>query len=166
VLAHEIGHVTARHHNDRIVQQLGVQLVGAGLQVAGAITDEQAFNYAGLATQVGGGLAVMKWGRDDEHQSDELGLKYMVEAGYNPRGMVQLMKVLHDAGGGRSAPEWLSTHPTPKSRIDELEQMIADRYPNATTSNGFGYYEDRFERQALSVLRDLPPAPQPQGQGQ
>lgn len=166
VLAHEVGHVTARHHNDRMVQQLGVQLVGTGLQVAGTVTDEQAFQYAGLATQVGGGLAVMKWGRDDEHQSDELGLRYMVEAGYNPRGMVQLMQVLRDASGGGGGPEWLSTHPTPASRIDELEQMIDSRFPQATVSNGFGYYEDRFQQQAQSVLRSLPPAPQPQTQGQ
>jgi predicted Zn-dependent protease len=121
VLGHEIGHVTARHSVSQITNQQLAQ-IGVGLGIA-LVPELQSF--ASLAS-TGLQLLFLKYGRDDERQSDELGLRYMTDAGYDPEQMVEMFRTLartSSASGAGRAPEWLSTHPNPENR----EQLIAQR---------------------------------------
>jgi predicted Zn-dependent protease len=122
VLGHEIGHVTARHS---VEQMSRAQLAQLGLGVA-AIASEEFRQYAGLASQ-GLGILFLKFGRDDENQSDSLGLRYMTRAGYDPHEMPKVFATLDrvtESHGMRGTPEWLSTHPDPGNRIEKIEGRI------------------------------------------
>ncbi len=124
VVGHEIGHVTGRHS----VEQLSrAQLAQVGLAVGTVFGPEQLQGVLGAAG-AGLGLLFLKFGRDDERQADDLGLRYMDRGGYDPREMpgvfAMLGRVSAASGGGR-VPEWLSTHPNPENREGRIEQAIA-----------------------------------------
>lgn len=125
VLGHEIGHVTGRHS----VEQLSkAQLAQIGL-VAGMVLSPELANYGDLA-QTGMSLLFLKYGRDDEREADDLGLRYLVGEGYDPREMPQVFETLRRVGeketqGGR-VPGWLATHPTPENRIQRIESQVAE----------------------------------------
>lgn len=120
VLAHEIVHVLARHSAQRIAQsELTNGLVGA---VGVASGDASAAQTAAMIGQ----LINMSYGRDDELESDTLGVCLMIDAGYDPQGMIEVMRVLQGASGGARQPEFFSTHPNPDNRIQEIEEAIAN----------------------------------------
>lgn len=124
VLGHEIGHVIARHGAQRIAkQELTEGLTGAVVVASG---DARAAQMAAMI----GNLVNMKYGRDDELQSDRLGVRFMSEAGYDPRAMIDVMKILASARGGAEQPEFFSTHPNPENRIARIEEAIAEQFPN------------------------------------
>lgn len=123
VLGHEIGHVIARHSAEHLAkQQLTQGLVGA---VAVGSGD---YNAAQMA-QVVGGMINMKYGREDELESDSLGVRIMAEAGYDPRSMLRVMEVLAKASSGSRQPEFLSTHPNPGNRTERIKAEIEKRFP-------------------------------------
>jgi predicted Zn-dependent protease len=129
VLGHEIGHVTARHSVEQMSKQ---QLAQVGL-LAGMIVSEEFRNYGGLASQ-GLGLLFLKFSRDDERQADDLGLRYLVRDGYNPREMDNVFRTLgrvSAAQGGGDIPGWASTHPSSESRVARIEQAVATLPPEA-----------------------------------
>jgi predicted Zn-dependent protease len=72
----------------------------------------------------------MKYGRDDELESDALGVRIMAEAGYDPRSMLRVMEVLASTSSGARQPEMLSTHPNPGNRADRIQAEIAKRFPS------------------------------------
>ncbi|MCI0708743.1 MAG: M48 family metallopeptidase [Chloroflexi bacterium] len=118
VLAHEIVHVLARHSAQQLAKnELTNGLVGA---VGVASGDANAAQTAAVIGQ----LINMSYGRDDELQSDALGVCLMIDAGYSPEAMVEVMTVLAQAGGGNRPPEFFSTHPNPENRISEIEEAI------------------------------------------
>ena len=124
VLGHEIGHVIARHSAEHLAkQQLTQGLVGA---VAVGSGD---YGTAQIA-QVVGGMINMKYGRDDELESDALGVRIMAESGYDPRAMLRVMEVLAKASSGSKQPEFLSTHPHPANRTERIQAEIAKRFPS------------------------------------
>ena len=132
VLGHEIGHVTARHSVERISK---AQLAQVGL-IAGMILSPELRNFGDLAST---GLQVMflKFSRDDERQADDLGFRYMNQAGYEPREMVEMFHVLDRVsrvpGQGR-LPNWLATHPNPEDRLQRIQQQIAAATPEVLGS--------------------------------
>ena len=71
----------------------------------------------------------MKYGREDELESDKWGVKLTAMAGYDPRAMIGVMEVLESAGGS-GGPEFFSTHPKPANRSEYIEQAIAEEFPN------------------------------------
>ncbi len=126
VLGHEIGHVTARHSVEQMSQQ---QLAQLGLGVAAAASED--FRpYAGYAAA---GLQVLflKFGRDDERQSDDLGLRYMTRAGYDPAEMPNVFRTFDrmQDNSGRQIPNWQSTHPNPADRVGRIEAQIVQLPP-------------------------------------
>ncbi len=125
VMGHEMGHVIERHSNQRMAKQkLGQGLTGAAVMASGD------YNTAQVAGMVNNFIQ-MKYGREDELESDAWGLDLMVLAGYDPREMIEVMNVLAEASGGSGGqPEWASTHPDPKSRISEIEAWIAKKFPD------------------------------------
>jgi predicted Zn-dependent protease len=125
ILGHEIGHVTARHSVSQMSKQ---QLAQVGL-VAGTILSPQVARMGGLA-QTGLGVLFLKFSRSDESQADQLGFKYMMAGGYDPRKMVDVFKMLEgvgrqEGGGGGRLPQWLSSHPAPENREAWAEREVA-----------------------------------------
>ena len=118
VLGHEVGHVLARHSAEHIAkQQLTQTLINAVIIGSGS------YDAAHLA-HLAGSLINMKHGRDDEIESDTLGLRLMREAGYDPRAMITVMQVLEKASGGSRTPEFASTHPSPANRIQRIREQL------------------------------------------
>ncbi|MGH7471863.1 MAG: M48 family metalloprotease [Longimicrobiales bacterium] len=125
VLGHEIGHITARHSVSQMSRAQLAQLgLGLGMIFAPGLQ--------GVGQAVAGGLQVLflKYGRDDERQSDDLGFKYALAENYDVREMDDVFASLARAGelqdAGRSPlPSWLSTHPAPQERIQRINEKIA-----------------------------------------
>lgn len=119
VLAHEIVHVLARHSAQQIAKsELTNGLLGA---VSVASGNANATQTAAMIAQ----LVNMSYGRDDETQSDTLGVCLMISAGYDPEAMVEVMEILEAAGGGSNQPEFFSTHPNPQNRIASIHEAIS-----------------------------------------
>jgi len=159
VLGHEIGHVTALHINQRIAQTTTLQTAMAGIGVAGDQLNNSWLKALGVGGQVGGGMYLLKFGRDHESEADMLGIRYMTKLGYNPMGQVQVMQILKDATGeGGRSPEFLSTHPYPETRIERLTKIIKEKYPDYNDTSRYSLREDEFRRNILTPLSKLPPA--------
>lgn len=157
VVGHEIGHVTARHGNQKISASLIAQGVVIGAAVAAGGSDSSLIQ-AGvpLLVQAGSGAFLLSYGRGQELESDRLGMHYMTDAGYNPIGMRQVMEILAEAAGGPSQPEFFSTHPHPESRIAQIDELISSRYSHTQFNEDYGVYERRFSDEFLTPLARLP----------
>lgn len=130
VLAHEIGHVIARHSAEHIAKaQLTQGLTGAAVIATYDPNNPSTYNNAAFAMMIGQ-MVDMKYGRDDELEADRLGVKYMAQAGYDPRAMIQVMEILREAAGSSRGPDFFSTHPNPDRRIERIEQAIKEIYPD------------------------------------
>jgi predicted Zn-dependent protease len=128
VFGHEIGHVVARHGAQRIAKsQLTNGLIGA---VAVASEDQRTAMMAAMIGQ----LVNMKYGRNDELESDRIGVKMMADAGYDPRAMIRVMEVLAESSKGGAPPEFFSTHPNPDNRIGRIQEAIDAEFPNGVPS--------------------------------
>jgi predicted Zn-dependent protease len=125
VLGHEIGHVIHRHSAQRMASAGLTQSIIQGVGVAASDGSSQGQAAAQAAAYVGQ-MVLLKYGREDELQSDQYGLKLMTQTGLDPAGMIRVMEILAEAtGNGPRAPQWASTHPDPLSRIDEIKQWLA-----------------------------------------
>lgn len=131
VLGHEIGHVIERHGAEHLAKaQLTQGLTGAAV-IAASDPENPSSRAAAAMAVVVGQLVNLKYGRDDELESDRWGVELMAAAGYDPRAQIRVMEVLREASEGRSGPpEFLSTHPDPGNRIERLKAIIAERWPN------------------------------------
>ncbi|HMX84877.1 MAG TPA: M48 family metalloprotease [Saprospiraceae bacterium] len=118
VLGHEIGHVVARHSAQRIAdQQLTDGLTGAAVVATGSQSTAQ-------MAQMIGNMINMKYGRGQELQSDDLGVRFMLEAGYEPEGLLGVMKIHEQSSGGQRVPEFQSTHPSPENRMGRIKEAM------------------------------------------
>jgi predicted Zn-dependent protease len=124
VLAHELGHVNARHGVHRLSKLLLFQI---GLNVGSALSDTFA-EISGVAS-VGIQLLFLKYSRDDEREADSLGVEYARKGNYNPGAMVSFfssLQKLGDLSGGRSLPGFLSTHPLTSERIQNVQAILIE----------------------------------------
>lgn len=122
VIGHEIGHVVGRHSADRMSKQGLTEGLLNGVAVA--LDPNTAQGAAAIASIIN-----MKYGREDELESDDLGVLFMMNAGYNPEEMMGVMKILKSAAGDNSVPEFQSTHPDPENRIEKIKEAII-KYKN------------------------------------
>jgi len=130
VLGHEIGHVVGRHSAEQIAKSKLIEgLAGAAGVGLYDPQNPQSATAAQMAMIVGN-MINMKYGRDDELQSDRLGVEFLAEAGYDPRALLRVMEILGSAGGGARQPEFMSTHPDPGNRREEIQQEIDRVFPN------------------------------------
>ncbi|MEM1445845.1 MAG: M48 family metallopeptidase [Planctomycetota bacterium] len=161
VLGHEIGHVTSMHVGRRISQSQAIGVLGIGLTIAGGVADEDWVRGVGLGVMAGGTLVYLpRFSRGNETEADALGVRYMTRLGYNPYGQVEVMQILKEASGGGSGnllENMLATHPLPQQRIEDLDELIREQYPEAGSIGYFDYREDAFERNVLARLDKLPP---------
>lgn len=131
VLAHEIGHVVGRHGAEHLAkQQLTQGLAGAAVIASADPENPQRSQTNAMVAMAVGQLMNMKYGRSDELESDRLGVRFMVQAGYDPRAMIQVMEILRDAAKGPRQPEFFSTHPNPENRIGAIKEAIEKEFPN------------------------------------
>ena len=118
IFGHEIGHVVARHGAERIAkQELTQGLTGAAVIASGDYQTAQ-------AAQMIASLVNMSYGRDQELESDDLGVRFMIGAGYDPEALVSVMQILEKASGGQKQPEFMSTHPSPENRVGKIRAAI------------------------------------------
>lgn len=120
VIGHEIGHVIERHGNERMAKQkmFGTIAMGGGTVTGDARSVQAALN-----------MIQMKYGREDELESDKWGVILTEKAGYDPRSMIGVMKVLDEASPGGGPPEMMSTHPKPANRIAYIQRVIEEVFP-------------------------------------
>ncbi|HEX7879760.1 MAG TPA: M48 family metalloprotease [Candidatus Eisenbacteria bacterium] len=130
VLGHEVGHVIGRHGAEHMAKaQLTQGLTGAAVIATYDPNDPSTRNTAAVTAMIGQ-LINLKYGRDDELESDKLGVKFASDAGYDPRSMLRVMTVLADASSGQAPPEFMSSHPDPGNRSERIEQAIQEMFPN------------------------------------
>ena len=124
VLGHEIGHVVGRHGAEHMAKaKLTQGLTGAAVIAAYDPNNASSRNSAAVAAMIGN-MINMKFGRDDELESDRLGLQYMHTTGYDPNQMIDVMRILEEATGGSQRSEFFSTHPSPANRIEKIKETI------------------------------------------
>ena len=127
VMGHEIAHVVASHGNERMSQGLLAQMGGMALSIALAkkpAETQQLFMAAfGVGAQVG---FLLPYSRIQESEADHLGLIFMVMAGYDPHAAVDFWQRMSAAKQGASPPEFLSTHPSDRTRIENLKKIIPE----------------------------------------
>ncbi len=162
VLGHEVGHVTARHINDQMANSgVATILVNAGSAAAGAAGYDP--NTVGQIGQTVGGVILLKYGRGQELEADRLGMRYMARLNYNPYAMRQVMQILQQAMAGGREPEFLSTHPYPESRIQQIDGLLATEYAGTQNNPQYQLKESEFKSRFLSKLSTLPPPQKRQG---
>lgn len=127
VLAHEIGHITARHAARRAWQQQlgqGLLLGGALLGQVFGLPAQQLLNLGGTAAQ----LIFLRYSREDELEADRLSVEYSALAGYDPveaTGFFRALSQIQEREGA-GLPNFLSTHPNPGDRIQRIKELAAE----------------------------------------
>lgn len=128
VLGHEIGHVIERHGAEHMAKQNLTQ----GLTAAAVLATDS--ENSGAVAQMIGSMLNMRYGRQDELESDSWGVRLTVSSGYDPRSMVRVMEILDEASGGGRPPEFMSTHPDPGNRIERINEEIERQFPDGLPS--------------------------------
>ena len=155
VMAHEIAHVALRHGTAGATkaQNPTAQLPAIGGAILGAILGGTVGSIAQTAGQIGSGAIITKYSREYETQADTLGAQIMANAGYDPRDLANMFKTIErESGGASRGPEWLSSHPNPGNRYENINreaEMLRVNNPITNTA--------QFER-VQSNLKRLPRA--------
>jgi beta-barrel assembly-enhancing protease len=124
VLGHEIAHVIARHSAEHIAKaKLTEGLTGAAVIAAYDPENPSSASRAQIAVLIGQ-LITLRYGREDELESDYLGVCFLDDTGYDPNEMIRVMEVLASASTGNRPPEFFSTHPNPENRIARIQEAI------------------------------------------
>lgn len=127
VVGHEVSHAIFQHGNERMSQGLLQQLGGAALSVAVANKPEATQNLFLQAYGIGSAVGVLlPFSRKQELEADRYGLRWAALAGYNPREAIALWQRMEKASNGQKPPEFLSTHPSEGTRIDELQKYMPE----------------------------------------
>ncbi len=127
VLGHEIAHAIAEHGNERMSQgliaQAGGMALDAALQNKPQETKALWMSVYGVGAQYG---ALLPYSRLQESEADHLGLIFMAMAGYDPNEAVSFWSRMSQASAGQAPPEFLSTHPSDQTRIDDLKKELPE----------------------------------------
>lgn len=121
VLGHEIGHVVARHSNEQMSKSTLLKSIGSGV---GMLLGGENMGASQQVGQMVSQVMATRYGREDEFESDRIGVLLMYRAGYNPREMLGVLQVLKDAAKGARQIEMLSTHPDPDKRMERIKLLL------------------------------------------
>jgi predicted Zn-dependent protease len=119
VLGHETGHVVGRHSAEQMAKH---ELTNGILSGIMAGTDPSMAQMASVVAN----FKNLKYGREDELEADRLGVRFMIDAGYDPYKYIEVMNILDKASGGQAPPEFQSTHPSGPHRIEEIKAAIKE----------------------------------------
>ena len=134
IMGHEVAHALARHGAERVSQSIGAEVVGqilaAGVGIANPALAEDVAQLYGITASVG---VILPWGRAQESEADRIGLILMAKAGYNPSSAVGFWERMSRIQQGGKPPEFLSTHPSDETRINQIKQWLpeAEKYYQA-----------------------------------
>ena len=123
VLGHEIAHVVARHSAEKLAQMELAQGITGAVTMA---TYDPSNPNTGFIAQSVANMIQLKYGRGQELQSDNLGVRFMMESGYNPENLIAVMEVLKQASGPSNTPEFQSSHPDPENRKEAIQAAIKE----------------------------------------
>ncbi len=126
IFAHEVAHVVARDAMNAMSNQIGIDIL------LSAATSESTPGGVTTAANLTNQIMGLQYSKEDEKTADLAGLDYMSWTGYNPYAMVETIQMLQSQHESRPI-EFLSTHPSPESRLQYLTQKIQTQYPNVTT---------------------------------
>ncbi|WP_142848320.1 M48 family metallopeptidase [Telmatospirillum sp. J64-1] len=125
VIGHEIAHNERDHASQRVssqmATQMGADLAASALGAAGFGNPQIVAGVLGAGAQYG---LILPYSRNQELEADRLGLQYMAQAGYNPQAAITFWQKMEQQGG--RPPEFLSTHPAPGQRIQQLQAMMPE----------------------------------------
>ncbi len=128
ILAHEIGHVVARHISDKIARSKKIGAATLAALVAGALLGPAAGSAAAQALTVGsmaaGQSLTLAYSRQDELQADQLGLEYLQKAGYSAKGLLSALQLIRSKQWFGDVPNYLMTHPAPEDRMANIDTWI------------------------------------------
>ncbi len=131
VMGHEVAHAIANHGRERMSQglllNLGMSSISGAMGENPSLTKEIFMQSVGIGSQLG----MLAYGRNQESEADKIGLIFMAIAGYDPHE-APIFWTRMSGGGGSQPPEWLSTHPSHETRIDDL---------NANMEEAMKYYK-------------------------
>ena len=136
VLAHEVSHLVARHSIKKLQNIYGYSILA---QIA---LGDKAEGAAGDIVNVAASLILQGYSRDNEFEADRYGILYAKNAGYNPKGMIEVFEKFKKMQGSRppSILVLLSSHPPAEDRIERAETEIKN-----VLGTGLPYYEDRYK---------------------
>ncbi|MEW5724362.1 MAG: M48 family metallopeptidase [Thermodesulfobacteriota bacterium] len=158
VMGHEVAHAVAKHGNERMSQGLLFQL--GGLALALALSDYPAETQQLFLTVFGVGATVgvlLPYSRAHEYEADRIGLTLMAKAGYDPRAAVGLWERMNKIAQEKGQPpEFLSTHPAPANRIEEIKRFLPEalRYYQAGSGRPRDLHRAGLGRPGAGVLID------------
>lgn len=151
VIGHEMAHVTLRHTNQRLAKRFERQspvLVPAAV-LSILVPKEIIAPVVGSVTpviEIGGAPFSLRFDRGQEYEADAFGVRYMVRAGYHPRGQHRVLERLLDLGGS-GGPAFLSTHPAGRDRIERLDRLVEGEFGGWTPGRGSpdgGWWAERY----------------------
>ena len=123
VMGHEVSHALAGHGNERISQAMIAQYGGA--IAGGVISNDKLQQVFKVAYPIGAQVALLKYGRSQELEADQMGLYIMAMAGYDPRQSLPFWERMEaQAANSQRPPEFLSTHPSPDTRRSDLNKHM------------------------------------------
>ncbi len=155
VLAHEIGHVTARHSAQQYTRAMLVQalLIGGEIYMDRQGTrNRNLYRYGGL---IGAQLVMARYSRENERQADDLGMQYMTAAGYNPNGMVEVMEILQAQHTRKPnlVERMFASHPLTAERIATARQGVSQQPPNVANRR---MKQVEYQRMTSQIRRAKP----------
>ena len=121
IIGHEIGHVLSRHSNERASQQMATSQTMGVIQQTGMVQDPTMLGLLGLGAEYG---VLMPFSRTQESEADVIGQDLMAKAGFDPRQSVVLWQKMEQASRGNQPVEFMSTHPSHSTRIQDLQQRM------------------------------------------
>jgi predicted Zn-dependent protease len=125
VMGHEISHALREHGRERMSEQMAEQGLVVGLETIGVMDPK----YAQIEQMASSVFYTLPHSRLQESEADEMGVELMARAGYDPRESLHLWRKMDSAAGGSKPPEFLSTHPADKRRIQQLEILMPKVVP-------------------------------------
>jgi predicted Zn-dependent protease len=149
VLAHELGHINARHHARFLEKMTALNIL---LNIGAIIVADKPYGQALIQFgEIGGQLLALKFSRDQEREADRLGIEFTVKSGYDPMGLIEVFEMFKRLEKTRP-PEWLSTHPLPETRIVENTQFIN----SLSLSGALIKDSEDFQRVRAQLLKTQP----------
>jgi predicted Zn-dependent protease len=144
VRAHEIGHIVGRHSANQLAAQFGIQFLTT------IALGEEASQGAAEITQIAAQLGSARFSRDDEREADKYGVKYTIDAGYDPEGLLSFFEKLKKLEGGKKSDvdKLLSSHPATDERIRDIEARIVQYQAEGGKKN-----RERFLRETAALRR-------------
>lgn len=152
VLAHETGHVIQRHSAQQMAKgQLGQLLIAATSVGFNDPNSPNRAQQAAMIASIVNQVTQLRYSRKDELEADQWGLRLMTQAGYDPKAMLEVMKILEEASPGGHQPEMLLTHPYPHHRMEKIREYLNEHPSHENLTEGKDLKE-RLQRKSSSNL--------------